>query len=85
MDPQIKTKLEQTMVGSSKRQIKVTVTDGKEFEKTVEGLSFKKIIKGLQGSLPAGTQYINVHYTNRKGTLVDRDMRVPIGRRKKRR
>ena len=84
MDTQtIENKLETALGGSSKRKLKITVTDGKEFNQTVEGLSLKKIIKGLQGSLPKGTQYVNVQYTNRKGNQVDRDLRVPIGRKKK--
>jgi hypothetical protein len=84
MDTQtIENKLETALGGSSKRKLKITVTDGKEFNQTVEGLSLKKIIKGLQGSLPKGTQYVNVQYTNRKGNSVDRDLRVPIGRKKK--
>ena len=84
MDTQtIENKLEQALTGSGKRKLKITVTDGKDYNETVEGLSLKKIIKGLQGSLPKGTRYINVQYTNRKGNTVDRDIRVPIGRKKK--
>jgi hypothetical protein len=83
MDTQIENKIKSAITGTSKRKLSVTVTDGKDFTETKEGLSFKKIIKAIQGSLPKGTQFINVQYTNRKGNVVDRDMRVPIGRKKK--
>ena len=34
----------------SVRKRTIKITDGKEFEETKEGLSFKKIIKSVQGS-----------------------------------
>ena len=39
--------------GKSKsvRKRTIKITDGKEFEETKEGLSFKKIIKSVQGKL----------------------------------
>ena len=36
----------------SVRKRTIKITDGKEFEETKEGLSFKKIIKSVQGSVP---------------------------------
>ena len=44
MDTQtIENKLEQALTGSAKRKLKITVTDGKDYNETVEGLSLKKI------------------------------------------
>ena len=65
------------------RKLSVKITDGKEFSEIKEGLSFKKIIKSVQGSLPKGTTEVSVEYTNRKGTPVSRMLRVPMGRKKK--
>tara|TARA_A100001391_G_C5047774_1_gene272587 strand:+ start:652 stop:915 length:264 start_codon:yes stop_codon:yes gene_type:complete len=67
----------------SKRKLSIKITDGKEFSKTEDGLSFKKIIKKIQNELPKGTRSVNVEYTNRKGTLVSRSVKVPMGRKKK--
>jgi hypothetical protein len=66
-----------------KRKLSIRVTDLKEFDETKEGLSFKKIIKGLQSSLPKGTTEVSVEYTNRKGNKVSRMVKVPLGRKKK--
>ena len=66
-----------------KRKLSIRITDLKEFDETKEGLSFKKIIKSVQGSLPKGTKEISVEYTNRKGNLIERMVSVPMGRKKK--
>ena len=65
------------------RMLKVKITDGKEFNEEKEGLSFKKIFKSVQSSAPKGTKELRVEYTNRKGTAVDRWVKVPMGRSKK--
>jgi len=65
------------------RKKTIKITDGKEFEETKEGLSFKKIIKSVQGSVPKGTKQIRVQYTNRKGNEIDRWVKIPMGRSKK--
>ena len=67
----------------SVRKRTIKITDGKEFEETKEGLSFKKIIKSVQGSVPKGTKEIRVQYTNRKGNEIDRWVNIPMGRSKK--
>ena len=67
----------------SKRKLSMRITDLKEYDETKEGLSFKKIIKSVQTSLPKGTKEISVEYTNRKGHRIERMVRVPIGRKKK--
>ena len=67
----------------SKRKLSIRVTDLKEFDETKEGLSFKKIIKSVQGNLPKGTTEVSVEYTNRKGNKIARMVKVPIGRKKK--
>jgi len=46
-------------------------------------LSFKKIIKSVQTSLPKGTKEISVEYVNRKGKKIERMVKVPLGRKKK--
>ena len=46
-------------------------------------MSFKKIIKSVQSSLPKGTKEISVEYTNRKGNRIERMVKVPLGRKKK--
>ena len=63
----------------SKRRLSSRITDRKQFDVTKEGVSFKKI----QNELPKGTRSVNVEYTNRKGTLVSRSVKVPMGRKKK--
>jgi hypothetical protein len=83
MDTQIENKLAEAIVGTSRRHLKIKITDGKEFDEIREGNSFKKIIKSVQGSVPKGTQYLYVEYTNRKGTLVNRAVKIPMGRKKK--
>ncbi len=67
----------------SKRMLSIRITDLKEFDETKEGLSFKKIIKSVQSSLPKGTKEISVEYTNRKGNRIERMVKVPLGRKKK--
>lgn len=68
---------------TSKRKLNITITDGKEFKETKEGLSFKKIFKSIQNSAPKGTKELRVEYTNRKGRAIDRWVKVPMGRSKK--
>jgi hypothetical protein len=67
----------------SRRKLSIKVTDLKEFSEIKEGLSYKKIIKSIQGSLPKGTTEISVEYTNRKGRKIARIQKVPLGRKKK--
>ena len=67
----------------SRRKLSIKVTDLKEFSEIKEGLSYKKIIKSIQGSLPKGTTEISVEYTNRKGRKIARMQKVPLGRKKK--
>jgi len=67
----------------SRRKLEIKITDLKEFEEIKSGLSFKKIIKSVQNSLPKGTREVSVEYTNRKGTPVSRMVKVPMGRKKK--
>jgi hypothetical protein len=64
-------------------KIKIKITDGKEFVEEKEGLGFKKIFKSVQGSAPKGTQFLRVEYVNRKGSDVDRWVKIPMGRSKK--
>ena len=59
------------------RKIKIKVTDDKEFNEEKEGLGFKKIFKAVSSSAPKGTQFLRVEYTNRKGTDVNRWVKVP--------
>ncbi len=66
-----------------KRKLSIRVTDLKDFDETKEGLSFKKIIKSIQSSLPKGTTEVSVEYTNRKGNNISRMVKVPLGRKKK--
>ena len=66
-----------------KRKLSIRITDLKEFDETKEGLSFKKIIKSIQSSLPKGTTEVSVEYTNRKGNKISRMVKVPLGRKKK--
>ena len=65
------------------RKLKIKITDGKEFTEEKEGLSFKKIFKSVQSSAPKGTSELRVEYKNRKGTLIDRWVKVHTGRHKK--
>lgn len=80
---EISDKLEQQLGSKSRRKLSVKITDGKEFSEIKEGISYKKIIKSVQGSLPKGTSEIQVEYTNRKGTPINRVQKVPMGRKKK--
>ena len=49
---------------------------GTEFEEK-EGLGFKKIFKSVAGGAPKGTQFLRVEYTNRKGSEVNRWVKMP--------
>ena len=60
------------------RKVNIKITDGKEFEVEQEGLSFKKIMKTVEGNAPKGTSALRVQYTNRKGTEVDRWQKIPM-------
>ena len=60
------------------RKVNIKITDGKEFEVEQEGLSFKKIMKSVEGNAPKGTIALRVQYTNRKGTEVDRWQKIPM-------
>ena len=44
----------------SRRKLEINITDLKEFEEIKTGLSFKKIIKSVQNSLPKGTREVSV-------------------------
>ena len=59
------------------RKIKIKITDDKEFSEEKEGLGFKKIFKAVAGSAPKGTQFLRVEYVNRKGTDINRWVKVP--------
>lgn len=59
------------------RKIKIKITDDKEFAEEKEGLGFKKIFKAVANSAPKGTQFLRVEYTNRKGTEVNRWVKMP--------
>ena len=65
------------------KKLSIKITDLKDFDEVKEGLSYKKIIKSVQGGLPKGTREISVEYTNRKGQQVARMQKVPMGRSKK--
>ena len=52
----------------SVRKRTIKITDGKEFEETKEGLSFKKIIKSVQGSVPKGTKKLEYNIQIEKVT-----------------
>ena len=60
------------------RKVKIKISDGKEFEVEEEGLSFKKVIKSVEGNAPKGTHVLRVQYTNRKGTEIDRWQKIPM-------
>ena len=59
------------------RKITIKVTDDKEFTEEKEGLGFKKIFKSVAGSAPKGTRDLRVEYVNRKGTEVNRWVKLP--------
>ena len=59
------------------RKINIKVSDGKEFNEEKEGLGLKKIFKSVASSAPKGTTHLRVEYTNRKGTAVDRWVKIP--------
>ena len=48
---------------------------------TKEHMSYKKAVKSFQNSHKIPT--VRVSYTNKKGTTVDRWIKLPIGRKKK--
>lgn len=60
------------------RKVNIKISDGKEFNVEQEGMSFKKVIKSVEGNAPKGTQYLRVQYTNRKGTEIDRWQKIPM-------
>ena len=60
------------------RKVNIKISDGREFDVQEEGLSFKKVIKSVEGKAPKGTQYLRVQYTNRKGTEIDRWQKIPM-------
>jgi len=59
------------------RKISIKISDGKEFNEEKEGLGLKKIFKSVCHSAPKGTKELRVEYTNRKGTAVDRWVKIP--------
>ena len=59
------------------RKITIKVTHHKEFTEEKEGLGFKKIFKSVAGSAPKGTRELRVEYVNRKGTEVNRWVKLP--------
>ena len=59
------------------RKIKVKITDDKEFSEEKEGLGLKKVFKSVAGSAPKGTTHLRVEYTNRKGTSINRLVKIP--------
>lgn len=59
------------------RKIKIKITDDKEFSEEKEGLGLKKIFKSVAGSAPKGTTRLRVEYTNRKGTPINRWVKMP--------
>ena len=58
-----------------------TFTDGKEINVTTEDMSYKKAVKFFQNVHIVPT--VRITYTNKKGTLIDRWIKLPIGRKKK--
>ena len=58
-----------------------TFTDEKEINVTKEHMSYKKAVKSFQISHEIPT--VKIKYTNKKGTIVDRWIKLPIGRKKK--
>ena len=59
------------------RKITIKVTDDNEFTEEKEGLGFKKIFKSVAGSAPKGTRELRVEYVNRKGTEINRWVKLP--------
>tara|TARA_R100000030_G_scaffold99913_1_gene91814 strand:+ start:165 stop:416 length:252 start_codon:yes stop_codon:yes gene_type:complete len=57
------------------RKITVQMSDGKEYNETKTGLGLKKLMK----TVPSTIKEIRVQYTNRKGTAIDRWVKVPKG------
>ena len=51
------------------------MSDGKEYNETKTGLGLKKLMK----TVPSTIEKIRVQYTNRKGTAIDRWVKVPKG------
>ena len=60
------------------RKVTIKISDGKDYEVEQEGLSFKKIIKSVEGNAPKGTRALRVQSTNRNGTEVDRWQKIPM-------
>ena len=58
-----------------------TFTDEKEINITKEHMSYKKAVKSFQNSLKIPT--VKISFTSKKGTAVDRWIKLPIGRKKK--
>ena len=58
-----------------------TFTDEKEINVIREEMSFKKAVKSFQNVHRIPT--IRISYTNKKGTIVDKWIKLPIGRKKK--
>ena len=58
-----------------------TFTDEKEINVIREEMSFKKAVKSFQNVHKVPT--VKITYTNKKGTLIDRWIKLPIGRKKK--
>ena len=58
-----------------------TFTGEKEINVTREDMSYKKAVKSFQNSHKIPT--VRISYTNKKGTAVDRWIKLPIGRKKK--
>ena len=56
-------------------------TDEKEINVTKEDMSFKKAVKSFQNVHKVPT--VRITYTNKKGTLIDRWVKLRIGRKKK--
>ena len=58
-----------------------TFTNEKEINVTREDMSFKKAVKFFQNVHKVPT--VRITYTNKKGTLIDKWIKLPIGRKKK--
>jgi|TARA_B110000263_G_scaffold143231_1_gene124312 hypothetical protein len=58
-----------------------TFTDEKELKVTKEHMSYKKAVKSFQNSHKIST--VRISYTNKRGTVVDNWIKLPIGRKKK--
>jgi pantothenate kinase type III len=59
-----------------------TFTDDKEINETKQERSFKKAVKSFQNTKKELKQ-IRIKYTNKKGTAIDRWVKLPIGRKKR--